>query len=243
MRIEICIPAFNEEAVIETSVIAIAEVLGELSPENAVIVAVNGSTDATADCARRVPSARVIELHESGKGRAIRAAAHTSKADIFGFIDADLSADPHDISTFVRAIREEGYDIVIGSRLMNTSTVRRGVLRTLSSKLFNAMRAYIVGLHVSDTQCGLKLMNEHGRSILSLCEENGWFLDVEFLIRAEHAGLRIKEIPVHWHEFRYINRSSKLRLIRDGMQAIGAMLRIRRRLFQSVDLRYRQSQV
>jgi hypothetical protein len=34
--------------------------------------------------------------------------------------------------------------------------------------------------------------------VLPLVEDRGWFFDTELLVLAEHAGLRIHEVPVDW---------------------------------------------
>ncbi len=160
-----------------------------------------------------------------------RAAARSEReADFFGFIDADLSADPRGIRALLEALQQGKADIAIGSRLVDDRMVRRSFWRTLSSKIFNVLRRMLIGIPVQDSQCGIKIMNQRGRAILAACQENGWFLDLEFLARAQRKGLSIVELPVAWDEQRFIGRASKLRVMRDGFGALVAMVRIRRRL-------------
>ena len=121
-------------------------------------------------------------------------------------------------------------DIAIGSRLLDISKVYRGMVRTISSRVFNLARKFLVGIDAEDTQCGLKIMNSRGREVLSECAETGWFFDIEFLARASRAGLRIKEVPIRWDEYRFPERASKLNHFRDSIEALRAMLRIRRNL-------------
>jgi len=146
----------------------------------------------------------------------------------FGFIDADLSADPDAIPGMVARLLEDKADIVIASRLLITKTTNRNWLRTLSSKLFNFLADLFLNLNVADAQCGLKIMNQKGLAVLKSCKEDGWFLDIEFLARARQDNLRIIEIPVPWLEFRYPNRKSQIRHFRDGVEAIKAILRIKK---------------
>ena len=226
MNIELCIPAYNEAAIIAESASNVVRVLRENGRDARVTVVDNASTDETALIARSVDGVSVIAISEPGKGAAIVGAARASKAEIFGFIDADLSVDPEDAIPLVACIENDVCDIVIGSRLIDSSIVDRGMLRSISSRVFNTIRRMIVGVHAEDTQCGLKIMNARGRAILAQCNETGWFFDVEFLARAERAGLRIHEVPVHWNEHRFAGRASKLRLLRDGFGAIAAMVRI-----------------
>ncbi len=148
----------------------------------------------------------------------------------FGFTDADLSADPDAIPGMLEKLLADEADLVIGSRLLNVKTTNRGWLRTVASKLFNGLTALMLGLKVKDAQCGLKLMNARGVEVLKQCQEPGWFLDIELLARARQQGLRILEVPVVWTEFRFPGRKSQIRHIQDGLEAIRAMWRVRRRL-------------
>lgn len=229
MRIDIVIPAYNEEAIIADSVTAIAAVTNTLGFDSRIVVADNGSTDQTAQHAQAA-GAHVLTVPARGKGAALIYAAQFSTAERFAFIDADLSAEPTELVHLAEVLEVSGVDIVIGSRLVDTSSVNRSWLRTMTSQAFNVLARVLLGIRVRDTQCGLKVMNEKGRRVLASCAETGWFLDLEFLARANQAGLTIREVPIVWQEFRFPGRSSKLRLLRDGFEAVFAMLRIRRTL-------------
>ncbi len=197
-----------------------------------IVVADNASTDETAKrvLSSGLPYVSVLSVPGKGKGRAIRAAALESQgADIFGFIDADLSADPAAIRNLIWHI-ERGYDIAIGSRLLNRQGVRRGRLRTASSLLFNALRKSMLGIAVADSQCGLKLMNRKGIEILRHCKEDTWFLDIEFLACAQRRGMRVVEVPIQWDEHHYPDRVSKLSMVRDGASVLQAFMRIKNRM-------------
>lgn len=228
MKIDICIPAYNEEAIIAESTRSIRDALSESTHEFSIIVADNRSTDGTAMEARAA-GAHVLTVSTRGKGAAVVAAARESVADIFCFVDADLSADPKDVLALVEAI-ESGADIAVGSRLVDTRTVKRGSIRTALSRAFNRMRQIILGIEVQDTQCGMKVMNAKGRAVLAACAETGWFFDIEFLARAEREHLVTHEISINWDEHRFPERQSKLRIVRDGVAALFALARIHRTL-------------
>ncbi len=234
MRIDIVIPAYNEELVIEDAIRQTRDVLQSARHDVQIIVSDNGSEDRTAEIAKNA-GAVVLSVSIRGKGAAVREATRTSTADYFGFIDADLSAEPGEFLQLIRAMEESGADIAVGSRLKEGSVVHRSYLRSLSSKIFNALRFAILGISVSDTQCGLKLMNAKGRTVLASGKEDGWFFDIEFLARAERIGLSVVEVPVAWEEFRVPARHSKLHVMRDGLAAVRAMFRIRHRLTQTTN--------
>ncbi len=229
MKVDVCIPAYNEARIIADSVRRVQNVMASRGIDAHICVVDNGSTDGTAN-AVVATGASVLRVDERGKGAAVISCARASQADTFCFIDADLSADPGDMSELLELIRTDACDIAIGSRLLNTHVVRRGVFRTFTSKVFNTLQRLIVGVGARDVQCGLKCMNVKGRALLATCEEKGWFFDMELLARAEKSGLRVKEVPVHWQEDRYKGRKSKLRLLRDGAGALRAMFRIRKML-------------
>ncbi len=229
MRLDICIPAYNEEDVIEDAARSVVASLRAIRGADMRIVVVdNGSTDKTAERAASVSGVSVMTIAERGKGAAIIAAAKESRADYFGFIDADLSASPDDIGKLLKVIEESEADIAVGSRLLNKKIVQREWLRTLSSHVFNVLRRFLLGITVKDSQCGLKVMNGRGREALAECKERGWFFDMEFLMRAQKNGLTIREVPIQWDEHHFPARQSKLRFIRDAFGGVRAMIRIRR---------------
>jgi glycosyltransferase involved in cell wall biosynthesis len=228
------IPAYNEADIIESAVRMVYEKLRELeSVVWQIVVVDNGSTDNTAQLVLAMGLAEVGVLSSPvrGKGAAIVFAAREApQSDAFGFIDADLSADPKHINDLLAVVLQKKADIAVGSRLLDKHLVNRGFLRTLTSELFNILRGMILTIPVRDTQCGLKVMNQSGREILSQCEETGWFFDMEFLARAYKKGLHIVEFPVTWNEYRFSARHSKLNVLSDGVAAVIAMIRIRRRI-------------
>lgn len=252
MLFDLCIPARNEGATIQDALRRLVKSLGDLGIDWQITVAINGTTDDTlqrieefkiqnSSRQRRIPphitlmragksKIQTLSCPETGKGAAIRLAAQNSQADIFGFIDADLSADPDMIAPMVRKILDGQADVVIGSRLADTRTTNRSWLRTLSSQLFNLMSRFMLGLKVKDAQCGLKVMNDKAKKVLASCQEKGWFLDIEFLARMAQDGFKVVEVPVPWIEFRYAMRQSQIRMFKDGWGALRAMFRIKRRL-------------
>ncbi len=227
-----CIPAYNEADIIADSVLRVREALGELGLAGTrIIVADNGSTDGTAGIVRALalPDVEVLEVPMKGKGAAIAAAARRSEAELFGFIDADLSADPKHISSLVSALRQ-GAHIAVASRLHPDAKTDRGFSRTLSSRAFNLLRRGLVGIDLYDSQCGLKVTTREGRAYLLASVETGWFFEVEWLARATRAGLTITEVPIDWMEFRYPDRKSKLKVLKDGFGALAAFRRINKRV-------------
>jgi dolichyl-phosphate beta-glucosyltransferase len=232
MKLVVCIPAYNEASVLEQTLQATTEVLEQLDiAEWVLVIADNNSTDATAHIVQSYQHERVeyFLATAQGKGAAVVACARSYECDIFAFLDADLSVDPSSLLISLGAL-QAGHDVVVGSRLLNTYTVHRGILRTCSSYFFNMVRKVLVGIRVRDSQCGMKMMNRKGWARLCMVKEVGWFFDIEFLKLCELHALSVYELPVPWNEYRYADRKSKLSVIKDGVEGIRAMVRIRKRL-------------
>jgi len=118
-RINVIIPAYNEEQSIGKVVAAIpAELVDD------VIVVNNNSTDATPERAR---AAGATVLHEPRpgyghaclKGIAYAAAKPAeSRPDIIVFLDGDFSDYPHELPVVVQPIVDGTAEMVIGSRVL-----------------------------------------------------------------------------------------------------------------------------
>jgi glycosyltransferase involved in cell wall biosynthesis len=202
--IEIVVPVHNEAAVVEHSVRTLRAYLDHNFPFDATVtIADNASTDGTWDTAARVaaqvPGVRAIHLSEKGRGRALRAVWSTSTADVVAYMDVDLSTDLDAILPLVAPLISGHSDIAIGSRLARGAHVVRGPKREVISRLYNLAIRATTGNRFSDAQCGFKAARtDVVRDLLPLVEDNGWFFDTELLVRAEHRGLRIHEVPVDW---------------------------------------------
>ncbi len=113
--IDVIIPAFNEEG-------SIAKVIEEI-PSNwvrEIVVANNGSTDATKELAENA-GAIVVDQPKKGYGNAcLKAMEHIAKnevgPEIVVFLDGDYSDYPEQLTELVKPILENDVDLVIGSR-------------------------------------------------------------------------------------------------------------------------------
>src|SRR5436190_24174540 len=94
--VDIVIPVYNEEHVVEASVRTLHDHLVSEFPLAATItVADNASTDDTLSVAEKLAGdlddVRVLHLDEKGRGRALRTAWGRSEADVVAYMDVDLS--------------------------------------------------------------------------------------------------------------------------------------------------------
>ncbi len=168
-----------------------------------VVVVDDGSTDGTADTARRLlahlPHHRVITLPANGgKGAAVRTGVALARTPFVAYMDADMAIDPRAVPALLEALGSG--EAAIGSRALVDSMVDGSyAVRAVMGRLFNRLVTTGTGLGLQDTQCGFKAFRTPAaRLLFHLVPIDRFAFDVELLSRARRLGLRITEVPVQW---------------------------------------------
>jgi glycosyltransferase involved in cell wall biosynthesis len=187
--VAVVIPAFNEAESIGT-------VVGALPRDivDRVIVADGGSTDGTADIARRA-GAEVVATGR-GYGRACLAGARAAEnADIVVFMDGDGADDPATIKDMVAAVRSGNHDFVIGSRARGQREPgSMASHQILAGLVAGALIKFLYGVRYTD-MCAYRAIRRDTLLALGMRELTyGWNLEMQ--MRAARAGLRVLELPV-----------------------------------------------
>lgn len=228
--LSIVIPAYNEEARIETALGRVLECVEERGWDAEVIVVDDGSTDATALLVQAwmVTHSRLhlVQNGENrGKGHSVRNGALQSCGEIVLFTDADLSSPMIEAERLIAAI-EAGADVAIGSRWLDRTrqVVQQPLYRRFFGRCFNGLTRAVMGLPYKDTQCGFKAFRrEAANTIFRLQTIERWGFDPELLFIARKLGNRIVEVPVTWgHDDR-----SRISYLKDGAKMLEEMATIR----------------
>jgi glycosyltransferase involved in cell wall biosynthesis len=204
--VEIVIPVYNEQRVLEGAVRRLDAFLRRGFPLSWRITIVdNGSTDRTGAVARRLsyelPRVEAIRIAAKGRGRALRAAWSSGRARVLCYMDVDLSTDLGALLPLVAPLLSGHSDLAIGSRLHRDARVARGLKRELISRCYNRLLRVVLRARFSDAQCGFKAIRaDVAGDLLGLVRDEGWFFDTELLVLAQRRGLRIHEVPVDWVE-------------------------------------------
>ena len=201
--IDLVIPVYNEEQGLEASVRHLDGYLRTLPYSATITIADNASTDGTWAIAERlageITRVRAIHLDEKGRGRALRAAWSSSRAEVVGYMDVDLSTDLRALPPLLAPLLSGHSDVAIGSRLARGSRIERGPKRDFLSKGYNLLLRGVLSAEFTDAQCGFKaIRRDVAEQLLPLVEDESWFFDTELLVLASEAGLRIHEVPVDW---------------------------------------------
>lgn len=197
-----------------------------------IIVVDDGSRDTTSECAlvyqKLFSNLSVIRLEVNhGKGYSVKHGLRSARGAICVFMDADGSTLPDEIEKNIFYF-EKGYDIVIGSRNLNSPqhTIKAKGYRKLMGRFFRFCVNKFLFSDITDTQCGFKMFKkEIIRPLLAPTFINGFGFDLELLFLARQMGFKIKETPVSWH---HVN-GSKINLVSDSLRMFINILQIRSR--------------
>lgn len=228
-KVSIVVPAYNEAIRIGQSIRRIEEFLKNMPWTSEVIVVDDGSRDETYNTvhALRFPGLRVLRNSTNlGKGFAVKAGVLAAAGEYVLFSDADLSAPIEELERLLSVAEKEAADVVIGSRAVDRSFIEKHQSRgrEIGGMIFNVMVRLIVGLRISDTQCGFKLFKRANTGpVFEKMTIAGFGFDPEILFLASRAHLKILEVPVRWSHA----EGSKIRFMRDSVRMFSDLLRIR----------------
>ena len=225
--LSVVIPAYNEERRLPATLNAVlADLRGRRRPFE-VLVADDGSSDATARLAREAgPEVRVLRLAHRGKGAAVRDGVLASSGDLVLVTDADLSTPIEEVDLLVAAL--EGCEVAIGSRNVAGArvAVRQRLDRRVMGRVFNLLVRVLLLPGLQDTQCGVKLFRRDvALAVFERCQSDGFAFDVEALSLARRLGHRVAEVPVEWRN----SPDSRVRPLVDVPRMFWELLTIRRR--------------
>jgi glycosyltransferase involved in cell wall biosynthesis len=202
----VVLAAHNEEPFLATTVDHIVGGLRRRGAQFELIIAENGSTDATVAEAERLaaamPEVRMLSLPEPDYGAALRAGLLDARGDIVVNFDVDY----YDLGFLDRALaRMDEPDqpaVVVGSKRQAGSVDTRVWSRKLVTYGFTTILHVGFGLSVSDTHGMKALRRQAVRVIAEGCRFRTDLFDTELVIRAERAGLRVVDLPVEVVETR-----------------------------------------
>jgi dolichyl-phosphate beta-glucosyltransferase len=237
--LSVVVPAYNEEQRLPDSLRQITTYLDTQPYRSEVIVADDGSTDATVAMVERLsaaqPSLHLLRLDHRGKGFAVRAGALAARGEYVLLCDADLAVPIEEWEQLRRAL-ENGFDVAIGSREgLGARRLGEPWYRHLMGRVFNLIVRTVAVGGIQDTQCGFKALRQsvaadlfervriYGADAPRVQGAAVTAYDVELLYLARRHGYRIAEVPVPW---RY-GTETKVNPIRDSWRNLRDVLRVR----------------
>jgi len=186
------LPAYNEEVSIGSIVL-----LTKLYADN-VIVIDDGSTDLTADIARKAGAEVVSHGANRGKAEAIKTgftAAADLGADIIVTMDSDGQHNPADIPNLVAPIIKGNAEMVNGSRYLNYPGKNSPVYCRTGQTMQDISANVNFNLKITDTQSGFRAYAASTKSIFRFSGKKVP-IESEMLADAGRSGIRITEVEI-----------------------------------------------
>ena len=191
-HITVILPAYNEEVSIG-SVVLLTRFYADK-----VIVVDDGSSDRTAEIARKAGAEVIIHEVNTGKGGALKTgfeAAAGMGADVVVTMDSDGQHNPSEIPKLVAPIIEGDAEMVNGSRYLNGLDKNTPAYRRVGQTVLDGFTNINSGLKITDSQSGFRAFAASTIDIFRF-NANGMAIESEMLADAGKAGLRITEVDI-----------------------------------------------
>jgi len=233
LYLTVILPMHNEEKRISQCVERVAEACSQITGSYEIIIAEDGSRDATPQLAAKLVRESPKHVrhqhspHKLGRGAALTLALRSARGKYAAYMDADLSSSLKFLKRLIHGV-EAGAAISTGSRLMPSSHTHRPALRDVFSRGYNTLVRTLLGSKLYDHQCGFKAFDlAQVLPLLDEVEDTHWFWDTEMLVRAQKKGLRVDEFPIVWTQN---SPDSKVRLRSDVFYMGRKILDLKRKL-------------
>ena len=219
-RICIVIPAYNEGEVIE-QVVREVQAAGDYR----IIVVDDGSSDGTYLKAAQIPG--VIALRQKlnrGKGAATKTgiiAANRMMPDVVVTMDGDGQHDPEDIPNLVKPIIENGYDVVLGTRLKQVDGMP--FHKIIANKIGNLVTLVLYGIYVSDSQSGLRAYSHYATAIIDTRADK-YEYDSKVIREINHNRLKFTEVPIQVRYTEYSMGKTQKQGFVNGLKTVVRMI-------------------
>jgi len=191
-NVTVILPAFNEEVSIG-SVVLLTRYYAD-----SVIVVDDGSSDRTAEIARKAGAEVIVHEVNKGKGAALKtgfAAADDLGADIIVTMDSDGQHNPAEIPKLIEPIIKGEADMVNGSRYLNGLDKNTPAYRRVGQTILDEVTNLNSGLHITDSQSGFRAFSASTKDIFRF-KAQGMAIESEMLADAGKSGLRIAEVEI-----------------------------------------------
>src|SRR3954468_6148910 len=196
MKLIVQIPAFNEEATIAQTLRDIPKKIDGITAIETVVID-DGSSDNTADAARKAGATHVVQLKtHRGLSSAFLAginAALRLGADVIVNTDADNQYAGADIPKLIAPIVRGTADVVIGDREVSKSPHMSGFKRLLQ-RLGSRTVGLASGIRVGDVTSGFRAFSREAAMQINVF--NPFTYTLETIIQAGNRNLGVQSVPV-----------------------------------------------
>jgi dolichol-phosphate mannosyltransferase len=200
----VIIPTYNEKENAE----AIIRKVMSLEESFEVLIVDDNSPDGTADIVKKLQTEFPNQLHllqrkeKNGLGTAYIAGFKWCLAKNYDFIfemDADFSHNPEDLVKLLKACKEDGAGLSVGSRyLTGVNVVNWPISRVIMSYYASVYVRFITGMTIRDATAGFVCYTKETLQAIDLerIKFKGYAFQIEMKFKAWLKGIKIVEVPI-----------------------------------------------
>ena len=224
MKISVVIPAYNEEELIEKTLIDYQKFLSENYSEFELILVDDGSSDKTLEVAKACKDVVCISYRQNrGKGYAVKRGFLRATGDYIFFTDADLSYSPQNISRAIQLFKTTNSSGVVGIRKDKKKDYT--FFRRVVSDVFAKLVKFIISTSLADTQCGFKgFEKKTGKQIFSRSKIFDFGFDFEVIYLSQILGKSISAMPISFNH----RKKTRIQPLRDGLRMVKDLIYLKR---------------
>jgi glycosyltransferase involved in cell wall biosynthesis len=229
----VVIPIHNEAECLETEVAELVDEMEARDVDYELLLAENGSSDATPDIAERLaaanPRIHALRVPIPDYGFAMKTGMLAGR----GAYVVNFDIDFHDVSFMLAAgdLLAGGAGIVVGSKLMKGAEDKRSPIRHVISYGFTTILRVLFDPHMDDTHGMKALRREVVQKYAPQTVMRQDIFDTELIIRARRGGVKVAAIPVTVEE----KRKARSSIVRRIPRTMRALLRLRVILWKERD--------
>jgi len=192
--LSVFLPSHNEEANVERVVRGYLAALPRFADDYEVIVVDDGSRDRTGEIADRLAGedTHVRVVHHPvnrGYGGAVTSGIRAARMPYVLLSDGDGQFNPDEVGKLTPFVPE--YDVVAGRRAHRADHL----IRKLNGKAWTLLVRMVLGIGISDIDCGFKLFKREYLDRIEL-HARGAMISTELMARLAGAGARVREVEV-----------------------------------------------
>jgi dolichol-phosphate mannosyltransferase len=199
MDFSLIIPTYNEKDNISLLLDKLKETLGNL-PDYEITVVDDDSPDLTwqsvqAYAAQDSRIKVIRRMKDRGLSKAVIEGFSQAQGCILGVMDADLSHDHEILPAMIAAVRDEGYDLAVGSRRIPGGGADKWPwYRKIGSDIATMIARAFLDIKLSDPMSGyFTLRREIFEKVRNEINPQGYKILLEIYVRSNPQ--RVKEIP------------------------------------------------
>ena len=199
--LSIIIPIYNEEKTILNVLISLSK-LKKKNQSIEIIVVNDGSNDGSLNILsenKDLYDCLINNIHNKGKGNAVKSALEKTSGKYVTFQDADLEYDPSDFLKFINLINQFSPDLIIGSRFNYADYTRS---HHFFNKIGNYFITFLFNILYQTTftdvySCYACFKKEHLN--YSELKTNGFEQHAEILCKIVKRGKIFFEVPINYN--------------------------------------------